>query len=561
VFEFGRWLVTAALPYSNNLPHIGNIVGSHLPADIFARFLRLFGEDVVFVGGTDEHGSPTEVAAFQSKLTPKELCDRLYVIHKKIYDWFGISYDNFSRTSRPTNHKISQEIFLKLLSNGFISKKKLLLPYCTVDKKFLPDRWIEGTCPNCGHRPARGDQCADSCGRLLDPSELIEPYCVICKNKPVFKEVEHLFLELPKFEKELEKWIKENKHWKANVRNLVLGWINEGLRARCISRDLTWGISIPLEGFQDKVFYCWFEAPIGYISSTVEWAENIGKPEEWKKYWQDRNTKIVHFIGKDNIVFHAIIWPAILMGTQEFTLPYQVAGLEFLNYEGDKISKSRSWGVFLDVVDNEVKVKVGDKIVEVEPDLLRFYLALIMPETKDSDFVWKEFERKVNGELIGNLGNFAFRALSFLRSNFNSNVPEPDELKVKDKNLLKKIEETKKVVKKNVLELKLKDALKNIFELSRAGNKYFQEKKPWETLKKNPEDCRNTMYVAVNLVRSLAVLTEPFIPFSAEKLWTQLNLEGSVHEQDFENVDKIILKPGHRIGTIEPLFKKFETKI
>lgn len=561
MIKFGRWLVTAALPYSNALPHIGNIVGSHLPADIFARFLRLFGEEVVFVGGTDEHGSPIEVAAFQAKLTPKQLCDNLFSVHKQIYDWFGISYDNFSRTSKQTNHKITQEIFLRLLNKGFISKKKVLLPYCNIDRKFLPDRWIEGTCPHCGYRPARGDQCADSCGRLLDPSELIDPYCVICKTKPIFKEVEHLFLDLPKLQKQLEKWIKANKHWKTNVRNLALGWIKEGLQPRGISRDLTWGISIPLQGFQDKVFYCWFDAPIGYISSTVEWSEAVGKPEEWRKYWQDKETKIVHFIGKDNIVFHAIIWPAVLIGSGEFNLPYQVAGMEFLNYEGDKISKSRNWGIFLDVVSSEVKVKVGDKAIDIEPDLLRFYLALIIPELKDSDFVWKEFERKVNGELIGNFGNLAFRVLTFLRSNFNSTVPEPDELKLKDKNLIKKIEETKKDVKKSVLELKFKDALRKIFALSKAGNKYFQEKKPWETLKKNPSDCRNTLYVAANLVRSLAILIEPFLPFTAEKLWQQLNLEGSVHEQNFENVGKLELKPGHKIAVTEPLFKKFETKI
>lgn len=559
--KFGRWLVTAALPYSNALPHIGNIVGSHLPADIFARFLRLFGEEVVFVGGTDEHGSPTEVAAFQAKLTPKQLSDRLFLIHRQIYDWFGISYDNFSRTSNPINHKITQEIFLRLLNNGFILKKKVLLPYCNVDRKFLPDRWIEGTCPRCGYRPARGDQCADGCGRLLDPSDLIEPYCIICRTKPIFKEVEHLFLDLPKLEKDLEKWIKANKHWKINVRNLALGWIKEGLQPRGISRDLTWGISIPLEGFKNKVFYCWFDAPIGYISSTVEWAETVGKPEEWRKYWQDKETKIIHFLGKDNIVFHTIIWPAILMGARDFNLPYQVAGLEFLNYEGDKISKSRNWGIFLDAVGNEVKVKVGDKNIDIEPDLLRFYLTLVMPETKDSDFVWKEFERKVNGELIGNFGNLAFRALSFLRTNFNSTVPEPDELKLKDKNLIKKIEETKKDVKKSILELRFKDALRKIFALSKAGNKYFQEKKPWESLKKSPGDCRNTLYVSVNLVRSLAILIEPFLPFTAEKLWKQLNLEGSVHKQDFESVGKLELKPGHKIGAIEPLFKKFETKI
>ncbi|MDI6799041.1 MAG: methionine--tRNA ligase, partial [Candidatus Aenigmarchaeota archaeon] len=440
-------------------------------------------------------------------------------------------------------------------------RKKLLLPYCPVDRRFLPDRWVEGTCPHCGYRPARGDQCAEGCTRLLDPSELVEPYCIICKNKPEFKEVDHLFLDLQKFEKQLEKWIKRNKHWKENVRNLSLGWIKEGLKPRCITRDLTWGIRVPVEGLKDKVFYCWFDAPIGYISSTAEWAEKIGKPEGWKKYWLDKETKIVHFIGKDNIPFHAIIWPSMLMGAGEFNLPYQVAGLEFLNYEGEKISKSKNWGVFTDVINGKVVVKVGDKVVDVEPDYLRFYLSLIMPETKDTNFVWKDFERRINSELIGNFGNFVFRVLSFIRNNFNSTVPEPEELDKKEKDLIKKTSLTKKAVKKLILELKFRDSLRRILLLSKAGNKYFQGKKPWDTLKQNPEDCRTTLYVAVNLVKILAILLEPFIPFTAEKLWQQLNLDGSVHKQDFENLDKFVIAAGHRIGRIEPLFKKFETKI
>lgn len=560
MIEFGRWLVTAALPYSNNLPHIGNIVGSHLPADIFARFLRLFGEEVVFVGGTDEHGSPIEVAAFKAKLTPKQLTDKLYVEHKLIYDWFGISYDNFSRTSLPIHHKLTQEIFIKLLNNGFISKKKVLLPYCQTDKRFLPDRWVEGVCPYCNYKPARGDQC-ENCGRLLDPQDLIEPYCIIDGSKPVFKEVEHLFLELPKLEQKLVKWIRSKKHWKKHVSKLALGWIKEGLKPRSITRDLEWGIQVPLEGFKDKKFYVWFEAPWGYVSSTIEWSQRVGKQEEWKKYWQDEDSNIVHFLGKDNVAFHTITWPATLIGVGGFNLPYQVVGLEFLNYEGNKISKSKNWGVFLEVSENNIVVKIGDKNIDVEPDLLRYYLSAIMPETKDSDFVWKEFERKVNGELIGNFGNLAFRVLSFIRTNFNSTVPEPDELKLKDKNLIKKIEETKKTVKNDILELKFKNALRKIFALSKAGNKYFQEKKPWESLKKNPSDCRNALYVAANLIRSLAILIEPFLPFTAEKLWQQLGLEGFVHEQDFETAGKLELKPGHRISAIEPLFKKFETKI
>jgi methionyl-tRNA synthetase len=546
-----RWLVTAALPYTNNLPHIGNIVGSHLPADIFTRFLRLFGEDVVFIGGTDEHGSPIEVAAYKQNITPQELTNRLYLLHRKIYEWFGISYDNFSRTSSQINHKTTQEIFLNLLNNGFVTKKKLLLPYCQNDRRFLPDRWVEGTCPYCKFKPARGDQCED-CGRLLDPQDLIDPYCVIDKTKPIFKEVEHLFLDLPKIEPQLLKWIKSQKHWRPNVKNTALGWIKEGLKTRSISRDLSWGIPIPLEGYKNKVFYCWFDAPIGYISSTIEWAERNRK--NWKDYWQNE-TKIIHFLGKDNIVFHTITWPATLMGAGGFSLPCDVVGFEFLNYEGDKISKSRNWGIFLDVQNGEVKIIQNENVVDVNADVLRFYLALIMPETKDSDFVWKDFQEKVNAELIGNFGNFVYRTLSFLKTNFNSVVPEPDTLSAKDKAVFKKISEKKKNIQKLIYDYKFRDALKEALELSAVGNKYFQDKKPWAILKSDPEETRNTLYVAVNLVRSLAIIFSPFVPFACEKIWNQLNVQP---EHNWSELDESKLEPGHKIGKIEPLFKKFE---
>lgn len=556
-----RWLVTAALPYVNNVPHIGIVSTTHLPGDIFVRFLRLFEEEVVYIGGTDEHGSSTEIAAFKEKISPQALTDRIYVIHKLTTEWLGVKYDNFSRTSKQINHEITQQIFIKLLNNGYISKKKLLLPYCNIDRRFLPDRWIEGTCPHCGYRPARGDQCADSCGRLLDPHDLKQPYCIICKNPPVFKEVEHLFLDLDKFKDRLKKWIISNKHWKKNVRYTALGWIKEGLKPRCISRDLQWGVRIPLDGFKDKVFFVWFDALIGYISSTVEWSQKIGKPEEWKRYWQDKNTKIIHFIGKDNIPLHSIFWPAMLLGTKDFNLPYQIAGFEFLKYEGQKISKSRNWGIFLELIDNQVKVRVGEKLLDINPDFLRFYLTLIIPENKDSDFRWKEFERKINSELIGNFGNFVYRVLSFIKMNFNFTIPEPGKLGVKEKNLIKKITKTKKAVKEDILNLKFRNALKEILALSKAGNKYFQEKKPWETRLKKPEDCRNTLYVSINLVKALAVLLGPFIPFSTERLWRQLNLSSSVHSQAFDDLDKLEIQAGHRLGQIEPLFKKFELKI
>jgi len=546
-----RILVTSALPYINNLPHLGNIVGSHLPADIFARFCRLKGIKVLFVGGTDENGSPTEVAAFKAKKTPKEFCDNYYKVHKKIYEWFGISYDHFSRTSSGTNQKITQRIFLKLLKNGFITKKKILLPYCEKCKRYLPDRWVEGTCPFCGYQRARGDQC-EKCTRLLNPEELKDPYCVICKEKPEFRKVTHLFFNLDKLETKLEKWIEKNNHWKPNVRNLALGYLKEGLKPRCISRNLKWGIPIPLEEFKDMVFYCWFDAPIGYISATKEFAA-----KEWEKYWTG-STKIYHFLGKDNIVFHTIFWPAILMSYEKYNLPYQIGGMEFLNYEGDKFSKSRNHGIFIDIIEDEVKVRCKNKYLDLKPDIWRFYLISIMPETKDSNFVWKDFEEKINNELVANLGNFIYRTLSFVYNYFDGKVPEPNKFDGEDGKLVEAMKTRPKIVEKLMMNLQFKDSLKEVMKLSDAGNRYFQIKKPWEIRKSDIEKCKTVLYLSTNLVRSLAILIEPYLPFSAEIIWKQLNLSDSVHKQKLDSASEILIKSGHEINEPEPLFKKIE---
>ena len=548
-----RILVTSALPYINNLPHLGNIIGSHLPADVFARFCRLKGFDVVFIGGTDENGSPTEVAAFRIGKSPKEFCDEFYEKHKKIYEWFGISYDCFSRTSNKTNNETTKEIFLKIFKIGFISKRKILLPYCDNCKRYLPDRWIEGTCPYCGYIGARGDQC-DKCTRLLDPENLKEPYCVICREKPEFKQVEHLFFDLDKLEPKLRKWIEKNKHWKPNVRNFALGWLDEGLKPRCITRNLEWGIHIPLKEFENLVFYCWFDAPIGYISSTKDWAIKTKKPDEWRKYWLNKDTKIYHFLGKDNIIFHTIIWPAIIIAHGRFNLPYQVCGLEYLNYEGDKFSKSRDHGIFIDFLDNDIKVRCGDKYLDFEPDIWRFYLISIMPETKDSDFKWKDFEDKINNELVANLGNFIFRTLSFIHKNFDSVVPKPMNFDKSDKEIIKEIEKTPERVEKAILDLRFKDSLKELMKLSDLGNKYFQIKKPWETIKTDTDKCKTTLYICANMVASLAVLIEPYLPFACEKLLKQLNLK----RQKWDSAKQLLIKSGHKISKPEILFRKVE---
>jgi len=546
-----KYLVTAALPYTNNLPHIGNVAGSHLPADIYHKLLEILGNEVVFIGGTDEHGSPIEIAALKEKVEPKELCDKYYTLHKKIYDWLRIDYDNFGRTSSRTNHEMTQHIFKKLLENGYIFEDKMILPYCEFDKRFLPDRYVEGTCPYCGYEKARGDQC-EACGRLLDPKDLINPRCVICGNKPVFKETKHLFLDLRKLEKKLLKWIEKNKNFKENVKNFALSWIKEGLKPRSITRDLSWGIKVPLEGYEDKVFYVWFDAPIGYISSTIEYFEKIGKKDEWKNYWlKGSKARIIHFLGKDNIPFHTIFWPAMLMGTGEFNLPYNVVGLEYLNFEGRKISKSQNWGVFFEIIDDKVMIRIKDKLIEVNPDYIRFYLSLILPENKDSSFSVNEFVEKVNKDLIGNFGNFVYRVLSFVEKYYNLKVPKSKP----NKEIFKTFKDSKKEIKKLVYDFEIKKVLQKVLELSSLANKYFQENEPW----KNESIRDEVILTSVNLVKDLSILFWPFISSSSEKIFNLLNYEfepkGSIKKiGKIEIKDKEIKRP-------EIIFKPLEIQI
>ncbi len=532
-----RILVTAALPYVNNVPHLGNLVGSHLPADIYARFCRLKGYDTLFIGGTDEHGTPIEVAAKKEGVLPRVLCDKYYKLQKKYYDWFAVSYDNFSRTSKPIHHDITKEFFSKIYKNGYIFDDVLKLPYCKKCERFLPDRFVEGECPYCG-QGARGDQC-DHCTKLLNPDELINPYCIICNNKPEIVETKHLFLDLSKLSPKLKKWIIKNKHWKVNVRNLALGWIKEGLKPRCITRDLKWGVGVPIPEFKNKVFYVWFDAPIGYISSTKEWAERNKK--DFKK-WLTGSTKIIHFIGKDNIPFHTIFWPGMLIaegGT--YNLPWQVAGLEYLNFEGRKFSKSKSRGIFLNnVID-----------LEFEPDIWRYYLSTILPETSDTDFSWDEFQARVNNELIGNLGNFVNRILTFINKNFNGKAPKSDKYDLYDKKVLKNIDEASRISGELLYTLRFRDSLREILHLSSIGNKYFQDKKPWE----NKEKSSTTLYVCLQIICKLGVLITPYLPNTSEKIKKQLNLK------DLGSWDKGIgVKPSHKLGKPEILFKRIEDK-
>ena len=544
-------LVTSALPYANGPLHVGHAIGAYIPADVYTRYHRLKGNDVVYICGTDEHGTPIVVTAEQEGITPKEVVDKYYKMIKDAFLDLGISFDNFSRTSKELHHKTSQDFFLKILNEGFIYKKVVERPYCPDCKRFLPDRYVHGTCPYCSSEDERGDQC-EACGKQLEPHELKNPYCVICHGTPEEKETEHWFFKLSEFEGRLKKWITKNEHWPDNARNFSLGWLGEGLTDRAITRDLEWGVPVPVEGSKGKVLYVWFDAPIGYISATREWAEKIKKqPDLWKNYWKEdckkegkEDCKIVHFIGKDNIPFHAIIWPAMLMAHSGYNLPWQIASNEYLTLEGQKMSTSRGWVLWL-----------HDVLKEFEPDALRYYLLSINPESSDSDFDFKKFQEKVNSELIGTLGNFINRTLTFIQNKKGGVVPETDESIEGLSDMIETIKDSPKYVGKieGIEGLKFKMALSHLLKVAQAGNGFFQNREPWK------EKNGTTLFLCANLCRNLAILMYPFLPFSAEKLWKMLGLNGSVADQSWEDAaDPHSIKPGHKIGRVEPLFKKIE---
>jgi methionyl-tRNA synthetase len=543
--EKRRVLVCCALPYTNAVPHIGNIVGSHLPADIFARYCRLKGYETLFIGGADENGTPTEVAAIELKVTPKRLTDVFYGVHKTIYDWFEISYDNFSRTSLPVHHKTTQDFFLKIYAKGYVTKGVMRQPYCETDKLFLADRYVVGTCPVCGYEFARGDQC-ENCATLLEPEQLINPRCKIDGSAPVFKDRDNLFLELEQLQSDLERWILGQKHWRRQVASLALAWIKEGLRKRSITRDLKWGVPVPLEGFKDKIFYVWFDAPIGYISSTKEWAEKSGHPRKWEAYWLDPETRIYNFLGKDNIPFHTIFWPGMLMAHGGITLPYDVVGLQYCNYEGDKISKSKNWGIFC------------EKVVEsgLDPDIWRYYLAYLIPETKDTEFKWDDFQSRINNELVAAIGNFVHRTLTFA-SNFLGGLVEKTELGDDERQIESRVFAQVEEADLALQEVRLKDALKNVLQIATVGNEYFQRNQPWVLIKSDPARCKTVIYCCVNICRVLAVTMAPFLPASSARISRTLELDGELSwgkDMSFSlGTVKLAAKP-------EILFKKIDDK-
>ncbi len=541
----GKWVVASAWPYVNSVPHLGNLVGSILSADVFARFLRLLGEDVVFVSGSDEHGTPIEIEAIKKGVHPRQLTDQAHEYVSALFKRWLISFDNYTRTESETHKRFVRDFFMKVYENGYIFVQDEVLPYCPRDKMFLPDRFVIGTCPYCGYPYARGDQC-ENCGRLLHPTMLINPRCAICGAKPVFKKTKHWFFDLPKLQDRILKWLEES-NLPDNVKNYSLNWVREGLKPRSVTRDNKWGIPAPFPGAEGKTIYVWFEALLGYISATIEYFEKRGEPEKWREYWFDQETKTVYFIGKDNIPFHAIILPALLMASGEpYVLPYYISATEYLMYQGQQFSKSRRWGIWID-----------EALELLPPDYWRFALIKMRPETKDTNFTWEEFARIINRELNDDIGNYVHRVLRFIEARFDSTIPEPGQLTEKDEEFKRLIEESPQRVAEEMLRFRLKLALERVLEFARAGNQYLNAKAPWDAIKRNPEDAATTMYLAANSVATLAVLLAPFTPEAAEKLWRMLGLEGSVHERGrWREAGKLVLKPGHRIGKVEPLFRK-----
>ncbi len=541
----GKWIVASAWPYVNSIPHLGNLVGSILSADVFARFLRLLGEDVIFVSGSDEHGTPIEIEAIKKGVHPKELTDQAHEYVSSLFREWRISFDNYTRTENPVHKKFVQDFMLKVYKNGYIFEQDEILPYCPRDKMFLPDRFVVGTCPYCGYPYARGDQC-DNCGRLLHPTMLINPRCAICGATPVFKKTRHWFFDLPKLRDPLLKWLRES-NLPDNVKNYSLHWVEEGLKPRSVTRDNKWGIPAPFPGAEGKTIYVWFDALLGYISATIEYFERRGKPEKWKEYWFDPSTKTVYFIGKDNIPFHAIIFPALLIASGEsYVLPYYISATEYLMYEGEQFSKSRRHGIWID-----------EALEILPPDYWRFALIRMRPETKDTNFTWEEFTRIINKELNDDIGNYVHRVLRFIESRFDSTIPEPGDPKEADLEFWENIGRRVEEFKEDMLSTRLKAGLERVLEVARLGNQYLNARAPWDAYKRDKSEAATILYYAANAVATLAIMMAPFTPDAAERLWRMMNIPGSVHEKGaLDKAARLVLEPGHRIGRVEPLFRK-----
>ena len=538
-----RTIVTAALPYANGPIHLGHLAGAYIPSDLYVRYKRMRGDEVLFICGSDENGVPITLSAEKAGVTPQEFVDKNHAIIKDSFDRFGISFDYYGRTSSKVHAETSQEIFLKLHEKGLFKQKTEQQLYDAGAGMFLPDRYVKGTCPVCGFEEAYGDQC-ENCGSTLSPSELINPKSALSGETPEVRETTHWYIPLGDLQPQIEEWISSRTNWKPNVMGQVKSWLANGLADRAVTRDLTWGVPVPLANSEGKVMYVWFDAPIGYISATKEWAIEQGDPDLWKKYWQDEDSALLHFIGKDNIVFHCIMFPATLMSLGHHVLPVNVPANEFLNLEGRKLSTSRGWAVWL-----------HEYLEEFEADILRYALGTTLPETKDSDFSWKDFQARNNNELADVLGNFLYRTLSFINRYADGVLPElidPSDLEL---DTLNGIEAAKNKIADLYESFRFREAIFETMGLARIGNKYFNDSEPWKTRKTDPQKCANTLYVSAQICAAISVLFKPVLPEKMAKLRSYLSVPENA---GWDDVSSQTLKSGSKIDLGEILFKKIE---
>lgn len=543
------YTITAALPYTNGPIHIGHLAGVYVPADIYARYLRIMGNDVVYICGSDEHGVPITIKAKKENKTPQEIVDRYHQNIKNSFSEFGISFDNYSRTSAKIHHDTASEFFLKLLENNSFEELTSEQFYDEEEEQFLPDRFLIGTCPKCGFEESYGDQC-EKCGTSHNPRDLINPRSSITGNKPSLRTTKHWYLKLDKFQGFLEKWILEDNKgvWKSNVYGQCKSWLDDGLKPRAVTRDLDWGVPVPVKDSNGKVLYVWFDAPIGYISSTKEWA--IDNKQNWEKYWKDDNTELIHFIGKDNIVFHCIIFPAMLKAHGDFIIPKNVPANEFLNLEGSKISTSKNWAVWLPEFLNDFPGK---------QDVLRYVLTINAPENKDNDFTWKDFQNRNNGELVAILGNFINRVVVLTKKYYESYIPANNELLDKDKNVLGLVNQSINKVEESLSNFKFRDACSEFMNIARIGNKYLADEEPWKIIKENPERVKTVIFISLHISSVLAIVSEPFIPFTSKKIKNILNFKDEIN-WTWEGLKKkdFLINENHKINEPELLFNRIE---
>ncbi len=543
------YTITAALPYTNGPIHIGHLSGVYVPADIYARYLRIMGNDVIYICGSDEHGVPITIKAKKEKKTPQEIVDRYHMNIKKSFSDFGISFDNYSRTSSKIHHETASTFFLKLLQNNSFKELTSEQFYDEIEEQFLPDRFLIGTCPKCGFEESYGDQC-EKCGTSHNSSDLINPKSSITGNKPSLKSTKHWYLKLDEFQAFLEKWILEDNKglWKSNVYGQCKSWLEDGLKPRAVTRDLNWGVPVPVKDSDGKVLYVWFDAPIGYISSTKEWANNNN--QNWEKYWKDDKTELIHFIGKDNIVFHCIIFPSMLKAHGDFIIPKNVPANEFLNLEGSKISTSKNWAVWLPEFLKDFPGK---------QDVLRYVLTINAPENKDNDFTWKDFQNRNNGELVAILGNFINRVVVLTKKYYESLVPSKNELNDADKVVLTRVNQSIDKIENLLGNFKFRDGCSEFMNIARIGNKYLADEEPWKIIKEDPERVKTVIFISLHIASVLAIVSEPFIPFTSKKIKNILNFINDsnwnwigLKENDF------LITENHQINEPELLFNRIE---